>query len=105
MKKEAIVRTTLEDARRTPSKMDWDRIDATTDEEIERQSREDNEDLGLIETDWSNAVFVPAPQKNAISIRLDADVLSFFRSQGPGYQSRINQVLRHYMESVEKKAG
>jgi uncharacterized protein (DUF4415 family) len=61
-------------------------------------------DWSKLDIDWSKATFVPAPAKQPISIRLDADVLDFFRSQGSGYQSRINSVLRHYMESV-KKAG
>ena len=35
-----------------------------------------------------------APTKVLTSLRLDADVLAFFRAQGPGYQSRINDALR-----------
>jgi uncharacterized protein (DUF4415 family) len=41
---------------------------------------------------------LPAPpRKAAISLRLDADVLDWFRAQGGGYQTRINAVLRAYM--------
>mgnify|MGYP006278749729 CR=1 FL=1 len=36
----------------------------------------------------------------AISIRLDQDVLEWFRGQGPGYQTRMNAVLRSYMEAM-----
>ena len=39
------------------------------------------------------------PRKSAISLRLDADVLEWFRGQGTGYQTRINAVLRAYMEA------
>jgi uncharacterized protein (DUF4415 family) len=42
----------------------------------------------------------PAPRKAAISLRLDADVLDWFRAQGNGYQTRINAVLRAYMEAA-----
>lgn len=42
----------------------------------------------------------PAPRKAAISLRLDADVLEWFRTQGPGYQTRINAVLRAYKEAA-----
>ena len=42
----------------------------------------------------------PAPRKAAISLRLDADVLDWFRAQGAGYQTRINAVLRAYMEAA-----
>jgi uncharacterized protein (DUF4415 family) len=41
-----------------------------------------------------------APRKAAISLRLDADVLDWFRAQGGGYQTRINAVLRAYMEAA-----
>jgi uncharacterized protein (DUF4415 family) len=41
-----------------------------------------------------------APTKVLTAIRLDADVVAFFREQGPGYQTRINDVLR---KSVEKE--
>jgi uncharacterized protein (DUF4415 family) len=41
----------------------------------------------------------PEPRKAAISLRLDADVLAWFRAQGAGYQTRVNAVLRAYMEA------
>jgi len=40
------------------------------------------------------------PRKAAISLRLDADVLEWFKAQGPGYQTRINAVLRAYREAA-----
>jgi uncharacterized protein (DUF4415 family) len=40
------------------------------------------------------------PRKAAVSLRLDADVLDWFRAQGTGYQTRINAVLRAYMEAA-----
>jgi uncharacterized protein (DUF4415 family) len=42
------------------------------------------------------------PQKIPISLRVDPDVLAFFKEQGPGYQTRMNAVLRGYMQA--KKA-
>lgn len=42
----------------------------------------------------------PAPRKAAISLRVDADVLEWFKEQGPGYQTRINAVLRAYKEAA-----
>lgn len=41
-----------------------------------------------------------APRKAAISLRLDEDVLEWFRAQGPGYQTRINALLRAYKEAA-----
>ena len=42
----------------------------------------------------------PAPPKASISLRLDADVLEWLKSQGPGYQTRINAILRAYKEAL-----
>jgi len=45
---------------------------------------------------------LPAPpRKAAISLRLDAEVLDWFKARGPGYQTRINAVLRAYMEAAD----
>jgi uncharacterized protein (DUF4415 family) len=42
----------------------------------------------------------PIPPKASISLRLDADVLEWLKSQGPGYQTRINAILRAYKEAL-----
>ncbi len=39
------------------------------------------------------------PGKKAVTIRLDADVLEWSKNQGAGYQTRINQLLRQYMQA------
>lgn len=54
--------------------------------------------------DWSAVPVAKAPAKVAISVRLDEDVLEFFRKAGPGYQTRINAVLRSYM-TARKLSG
>lgn len=43
--------------------------------------------------------FKPASGKASISLRVDADVLEWFRSQGPGYQTKINAVLRAFKDA------
>jgi uncharacterized protein (DUF4415 family) len=45
----------------------------------------------------------PTP-KRAVSIRLDEDVLAWFRRSGPRYQTRINAVLRMYVKRMRKHA-
>jgi uncharacterized protein (DUF4415 family) len=47
-------------------------------------------------------VLVIPPKKKAISIRVDEDVLNFFKRDGEGYQRRMNAVLRSYMEQKSK---
>lgn len=44
------------------------------------------------------------PGKEPVALRLDSDVVAFFRSQGRGYQTRINEVLRHYMTHAPRRA-
>ena len=51
-----------------------------------------------MDIDWSEAALVVPAKKKAISIRIDEDVLDFFKSQGEGYQRRMNAVLRYYMQ-------
>jgi len=47
---------------------------------------------------------VPAENKQQITLRLDADVIRFFRSTGRRYQSRINAALREYIDAQKKSA-
>jgi uncharacterized protein (DUF4415 family) len=44
------------------------------------------------------------PKKTSLSLKIDTDVKDFFKSEGRGYQAKINQLLRAYMENA-KKAG
>jgi uncharacterized protein (DUF4415 family) len=61
-------------------------------------------DWADIETiDWSAAEVVVPPKKRAISIRLDEDLIGFFKAEGPGYQRRINAVLRSYLKQRQKR--
>ena len=41
----------------------------------------------------------PLPSKASVSLRLDQDVLEWFKAQGPGYQTRINTVLRAFRDA------
>jgi uncharacterized protein (DUF4415 family) len=78
-------------------KTDWAAVDALTDEQIKEAVRNDPDAVPL-DFDWANAVLVIPPKKRAISIRLDEDVLDFFKAEGAGYQRRMNAVLRSYMQ-------
>ena len=46
---------------------------------------------------WKNAKLIVPALKKSVSIRIDPDVLAWFKSAGKGYQSRMNAVLRSYM--------
>jgi uncharacterized protein (DUF4415 family) len=82
-------------------KTDWARVDALTDEDI-AQAVANDPDAAPIDIDWSDAVLVIPAKKKAISIRVDEDVLDFFKQEGDGYQRRINAVLRSYMQQKAK---
>lgn len=52
---------------------------------------------------WDNAqVVMPSPNKASVHLRLDADVLAWFRQQGRGHLSRMNAVLRSFMEAQRR---
>src|SRR5262249_51966165 len=97
---ENITVVSRDDPRR--GKTDWAALDAMTDEEIEAAVRKDPDAVPL-DLDWSDAVLIIPPNKKAISIRVDQDVLDFFKKQGSGYQRRMNAVLRSYMQAQRKK--
>jgi uncharacterized protein (DUF4415 family) len=82
-------------------KTDWAAVDALTDKQIEEAVRNDPDAVPL-DVDWSDAVLVIPPKKKAISIRVDEDVLDYFKKQGAGYQRRMNAVLRSYVQQKAK---
>ncbi len=53
---------------------------------------------------FARAIIWPGPKKQ-ITLRIDPDVLTFFRKHGRGYQSTINAVLRKYMEARKEKTS
>ena len=74
------------------------RLRRVSDAEIARTSPTE---LRAIPDDfWHEARVVTPVSKQAISIRLDTDVIDWFRATGPKYQTRINAVLRSYVDKV-----
>ena len=54
---------------------------------------------GATESRWNR------PRKRRISLRVDTEVVDWFKSKGPGYQTRINRILRRVMLEGKKRAG
>lgn len=79
---------------------DLGRLRTVTEAEITRTAPEALRDLPP--DFWDEATPVLPAAKVPISLRVDADVLEFFREAGPRYQSRMNAVLRSYMERVSE---
>ncbi len=85
-------------ASKKPSQTDWERVDAMSDEDI------DTSDIPpLDETFFANAQVRLPERKVPITIRLDQDVLTWFKELGKGYQTRINAVLRMYVEAQQRQ--
>lgn len=82
---------------------DWERVNALTEEEIERMAAEDEDNPATTEEHWAKATVGLPPRKTRIHASLDSDVVHWFKAQGRGYQTRMNAVLRRYMEA--HKAG
>ncbi|MGA8401926.1 MAG: BrnA antitoxin family protein [Stellaceae bacterium] len=96
--KERITRVTLEEAKLLNDETDYARLDAMTDEDIARAVAEDP-DACPLDIDWTKARLVLPPGKENVTLRVDRDVLAWFRSTGKGFHTRMNAVLRAYMEA------
>jgi uncharacterized protein (DUF4415 family) len=79
------------------SQTNWEKVDNLSDKEI------DTSDIGqLDEKFFKNTEISLRPPKKSLTLRLDADVLEWFRKMGEGYQTRINAILRTYMKAHSK---
>ena len=77
------------------SNTDWKRLKKMTDKDI------DLDDIPELDDDFFRNAQLQMPAKQSVTMRLDSDVLSWFKDQGKGYQTRINQLLRKYMETQQ----
>lgn len=76
------------------SRTDWEMLKTMPEAEIDRS------DIPELEKDFFREAKVRLPKgKQSVSLRLDRDVLDWFKRQGKGYQTRINAVLRAYIRA------
>ena len=93
-----IVRVSLAEA--GTGRTDWARVDALTDEDIDKAIAEDPDAAPILDAEWfRQAELVIPASKVATSIRVDGDVMDWFRTQGRGWQTRMNAVLRAYAKA------
>ena len=98
MSKNRIVRVSVDQLKMGDS--DWARVDALTDEDIERAIAEDPDAAPILDADWfRNAELVIPAAKVPTSMRVDGDVMDWFKAQGRGWQTRMNAVLRAYAKA------
>jgi uncharacterized protein (DUF4415 family) len=82
------------------SRTDWPRVRATKDRDIRLSAEHPETSAKHIIRGIVRQGLKPVQPKAAISLRVDADVLNWFKEQGPGYQTRINAILRAYKDEV-----
>ena len=87
-----------ERTRPSRGRADVERLRTATDAEVAATSPPELKNLPP--DFWNDATVVPPP-KRAISLRVDQDVLDWFRARGPRYQTRMNAVLRTYMSRMQ----
>ncbi len=81
---------------------DWERLRGKSDAEVHAPVKADPDARPTDEDFWKDAKVILPRRKEVVTIRLDADLLDWLRQQ-PGYQTRINAILRSYMKGHENK--
>ncbi len=86
------------------SRTNWKRVDALKDDRIDFSDTPE-----LTPEMFARAIvrrgLKLAPRKAQLTLRVDSDVLEWYKQQGPGYQTRINALLRAYMQEHGKRSG
>ncbi len=86
------------------SHTDWKHVDALKDTEIDLSDTPE-----LTPKTFARAIvrrrLKPVLRKTPLTLRIDSDVLDWYRKTGPGYQTRINALLRAYMEEHQRKSA
>ena len=81
------------------SKTDWARVRAMKDKDIKLAVEHPEAAFKYIVRGIVRRGLKPIASKASISLRIDADVLEWFKAQGPGYQTRMNAVLRAFKDA------
>jgi uncharacterized protein (DUF4415 family) len=98
--KDRITRVFVNDPDQPKGLTDWARLRTQTDADIDAAIASDPDAAPPLDRAWFEGATLELPEpKQAVSLRIDADVLQWYRAQGPGYQSRMNAVLRRYAEA------
>jgi uncharacterized protein (DUF4415 family) len=95
MSEENLVRRSRKQLKR--GETDWAALDALTDEDIDKAIAEDPDAAPVLDEEWFKHAILTIPAKTATSIRIDSDVIDWFKSEGKGWQTRMNAVLRAYV--------
>jgi len=93
-------------SRRLERNRDRSRLAVPGDDQIRKAIASDPDAAPIADDDWFRRAKIVLPEpKKAVSIRLDRDVMDWFQRQGKGYQTRINAVLRAYVQGQPPVVG
>lgn len=88
-----------------PGRTDWARVDAMTEEDIAQAIASDPDTFTIDDCDMSTLEVIMPAKKESIHLRIDPDVLAYFRGTGRGYLTRMNGVLRAYANAHQRASG
>jgi uncharacterized protein (DUF4415 family) len=104
-RKEHIVKYTTEEldglVNKDGSRSDWEKAASMTITDIEAAVASDPDEADMV-MDWANATAELPKPKAILNMRIDSDVLEYFRKTGKGYQTLINAVLRSYVKRKDQ---
>jgi uncharacterized protein (DUF4415 family) len=89
-------------ARRGESLTDWHKVDAMSDKELDEIVASNDDERGFA-PDWTKAELVLPESKLSVNLRLDRDIVEFFKGQGRGHISKMQAVLKAYVDAHQPK--
>lgn len=89
-------------AKRADSRTDWRKVDAITDIELDGIIAADSDERGF-SADWTKAELVLPESKLSVNLRLDREIVEFFKGQGRGHISRMQAVLKAYVDAQQHR--
>jgi uncharacterized protein (DUF4415 family) len=81
---------------------DWAKVDAMTEADLERAIAEDEDERDL-EPDWTRAELVIPRPRQSVHLRLEREVVDFFKAGGRGHITRMQAVLRAYVDAQKRR--
>jgi uncharacterized protein (DUF4415 family) len=90
--------------RRGEDRTDRAKVDAMTEADLERVIAEDEDERDL-EPDWTRAELVMPGPRQSVHLRLEPEVVDFFKAGGKGHITRMQAVLRAYVDAQKRRGG
>ncbi|MBI5816492.1 MAG: BrnA antitoxin family protein [Nitrospinae bacterium] len=85
-------------ARRSASGTDYKKLDSLSDEDVERYVAGDEDEHGIA-PDWTQAKLVLPERRQSVHLRLEKEIIIFFKKRGKGHISRMQAVLKAYVDA------